>query len=104
MIWSGLLIYWANDVYRLGWGNTTVLARHGGTQDAALAGQAEAAVTSNGAQITLQSWGSLLAFLPGILNAPAQNGIRVDFLAALSKEGSDSIRLTNYTVLRYPGH
>ena len=25
MIWSGLLIYWANDVYRLGWGDTTVL-------------------------------------------------------------------------------
>ena len=25
MIWSGLLIYWANDVYRLGWGDVTVL-------------------------------------------------------------------------------
>ena len=25
MIWSGLLIYWANDVYRLGWGNRTLL-------------------------------------------------------------------------------
>ena len=25
MIWSGLLIYWANDVYRLGWGNSTLL-------------------------------------------------------------------------------
>ena len=25
MIWSGLLIYWANDVYRIGWGNTTLL-------------------------------------------------------------------------------
>jgi len=25
MIWSGILIYWANDVYRLGWGNKTVL-------------------------------------------------------------------------------
>lgn len=25
MIWSGLLIYWANDVYRLGWGDTTIL-------------------------------------------------------------------------------
>src|SRR5262249_10770835 len=25
MIWSGLLIYWANDVYRVGWGDTTVL-------------------------------------------------------------------------------
>ncbi len=25
MIWSGLLIYWASDVYRLGWGDKTVL-------------------------------------------------------------------------------
>jgi thiosulfate reductase cytochrome b subunit len=24
MIWSGLLIYWANDVYRVGWSNTTL--------------------------------------------------------------------------------
>ncbi len=25
MMWSGLLIYWANDVYKLGWGDKTVL-------------------------------------------------------------------------------
>jgi thiosulfate reductase cytochrome b subunit len=25
MVWSGLLIYWANDVYRIGWGDTTIL-------------------------------------------------------------------------------
>ncbi|MEO6639287.1 MAG: cytochrome b/b6 domain-containing protein [Ginsengibacter sp.] len=25
MVWSGLLIYWANDVYRLGWGSKTIL-------------------------------------------------------------------------------
>ena len=25
MTWSGLLIYWANDVYRIGWGDTTLL-------------------------------------------------------------------------------
>ncbi len=24
MIWSGLLIYWANDVYRIGWGSVTL--------------------------------------------------------------------------------
>jgi thiosulfate reductase cytochrome b subunit len=24
MIWSGMLIYWANDVYRIGWGHTTL--------------------------------------------------------------------------------
>jgi thiosulfate reductase cytochrome b subunit len=25
MLWSGLLIYWANDVYSIGWGDTTIL-------------------------------------------------------------------------------
>ncbi len=25
MIWSGLLIYWANDIYRIGFGDTTLL-------------------------------------------------------------------------------
>ena len=25
MIWSGMLIYWANDVYRIGWGELTLL-------------------------------------------------------------------------------
>jgi thiosulfate reductase cytochrome b subunit len=25
MIWSGIMIYWANDVYKLGWGDTTIL-------------------------------------------------------------------------------
>lgn len=25
MIWSGLLIYWANDVYRIGWGGFTLV-------------------------------------------------------------------------------
>jgi thiosulfate reductase cytochrome b subunit len=25
MIWSGLMIYWANGVYQIGWGSTTIL-------------------------------------------------------------------------------
>jgi thiosulfate reductase cytochrome b subunit len=25
MVWSGWMIYWANDVYRIGWGQTTLL-------------------------------------------------------------------------------
>ena len=25
MIWSGILIYWANDVYKIGWGDKTLL-------------------------------------------------------------------------------
>ena len=25
MIWSGMLIYWANDIYRIGWGDKTII-------------------------------------------------------------------------------
>jgi hypothetical protein len=85
------------------WGSTTVLARHGSMQDAAVAGQAEAAIVAGGAQISVQSWGTVLGFLPGILSSPAQAGLRVNFQGRLSTAGGDTMSLTNFTVLRYPG-
>jgi hypothetical protein len=89
---------------QLNWGSTTILARNGGAQDAAVAGRAEAAITAGATQVSIESWGTVMTFLPGILNAPAQPGLKVDFRAALSQAGSDSVTLTNYTVLRYPGN
>jgi hypothetical protein len=89
---------------QVNWGNTTILARDGSTQDAAVAGTAEAAITATGAQVSLESWGTVLPFLPGILGAPLQSGLKVDFRAALSVVGSDTVTLTNYTVVRYPGN
>jgi hypothetical protein len=88
----------------LNWGSQTVLTRQGGTQDTALAGQAEASINTAGAQVTVQSWGTVLGFLPGIVAAPLQNGLKVDFQAAVAKETGDYVTLTNYTVLRYPGN
>ena len=89
---------------QVNWGNTTIFARSGSAQDVAVAGRADAGITSSGAQVSVESWGTLLPFLPGILNAPLQPGLLVDFRAALVALGPDSITLTNYTVLRYPGH
>jgi hypothetical protein len=89
---------------QLNWGNTTILARTGSAQDIAVAGQADAAITAAGAQVSLESWGTVMPFLPGILNAPAQAGLEVGFSAALSKVSADTVTLTNYTVLRYPGN
>jgi hypothetical protein len=86
------------------WGSTTVLARHGSKQDSAVAGQAEAAIGGTGAQISVQSWGTALGFLPGISSSPVQAGLRVDFQGRLSTAGSDTVGLTNFTVLRYPGN
>jgi hypothetical protein len=53
--------------------------------------------------LSVESWGTVLPFLPVILNAPLQPGLKVDFRAALSSAGFDTIALTNFTVLRYPG-
>jgi hypothetical protein len=86
------------------WGSSTVLARHGSKQDAAVAGQAEAAISGAGAQISVQSWGTALGFLPGISSSPVQAGLKVDFQGRLSTAGSDTVGLTNFTVLRYPGN
>jgi hypothetical protein len=90
--------------FQINWGNTTLLARSGSAQDSAIAGVAEAAITGAGAQISVQSWGTVLSFLPGILNAPAQAGLSVDFRASMAQMGSDSVTLTNFTVLRYPAN
>ena len=90
--------------FQVNWGNTTILARSGVAHDAAVAGRAEAAVTTSGAEISLESWGTVMPFLPGILNAPAQPGLEITLQAAMSQGGGDSIALTNYTVLRYPGN
>ncbi|HWF07138.1 MAG TPA: hypothetical protein VG297_01680, partial [Bryobacteraceae bacterium] len=90
---------------QLNWGDTTVLSRTASAQDSAVAGQAEAGITANGAQVTIQSWGTVLPFLPGIVNAPVgTSGITVSFKAALSLVGPDSVALTNYVVLRYPAN
>ena len=90
--------------FQVNWGTTTILARSGVMQDAAVAGRAEAAVTASGAEISMESWGTVMPFLPGILNAPAQAGLEITVQAAISQGGGDSVALTNYTVLRYPGN
>jgi hypothetical protein len=89
---------------QVSWGITTILARHGGRQDAAVVGQAEASLSAAATQVTVESWGTVLGFLPGIVSSPVQSGLRVDLLGQVTNPGSDSISLTGYTVLRYPGH
>jgi hypothetical protein len=89
---------------QVNWGNTTIVARHGSMQDVAVAGGIEASLSAAGAQLSMQSWGTVLSFLPGIVSAPAQSGVQVNILGEISNAGSDSLSLGGYTVLRYPQH
>ena len=69
-----------------------------------MAGQADAAISATGAQLTVQSWGTVLPFLPAILSSPVQSGVKVDLRGQITTAGSDTIGLSNYTVLRYPAN
>jgi hypothetical protein len=88
----------------INWGSTTILSRHGGIQDTAVVGRADAAITAAGAQLSVESWGTVLTLLPAIVTSPLQNGVQINLLADVSNPGSDTVTLTNYTVLRYPSH
>jgi hypothetical protein len=85
------------------WGATKILSRHAGTRDAAVAGQVESAMSAAGAQITVQSWGTVLTFLPVIVTSPVQQGLTINLKGIVSTAGSDALSLASFTVLRYPG-
>jgi len=85
------------------WGTTTVLDRVGGTGDSAFTGQANAAITSTGAQLSVQSWGSVLSFLPGIVTSPVQSGLRIA-LNGQVRNAADTLTLSNFTVVRFPAN
>lgn len=94
--------------FQLNWGAVQVVSRHGDPRDTAVAGTADAVIAENGVQISAQSWGAVLAFQSKIQSAAGQDGVRVALRAAMSpgsvSGSADSIRLTNFTVLRYPAN
>ena len=89
---------------QVNWGTVSILARQAGAQDGALVGQAEISITSSGGQVTLQSWGTVLGFLPGITSVPTQNGLKLDLRGKLLSGQTDSLSVSSVTVLRYPAH
>ena len=89
---------------QINWGATTILARHGVSEDAAVAGQAQASLSATGVQLNVQSWGTVLPFLPAIVSSPLQSGLKIDLRGQMSAAGTDTIALSNFTVLRYPAN
>ncbi len=87
--------------FELHWGATTVLSRNGSPVDALLSGRAAAALTSQGAQISHQSWGTSLPFTAGIGTASDDYnaGLTVDFQAKVAQAG-EIVTLKNFTVVR----
>ena len=91
--------------FRVQWGGTTALERACGAADTMVTGRGEATLGSDGAQISVQSWGSALPLAAGLLKATDAYapGITIDFAGKMAAEGSEAVALRHYSVVRYPG-
>jgi hypothetical protein len=88
--------------FEVHWGATVALHRDAVAADAQATGRVDASVLSSGAQLSTESWGTVLAFAAGVGSAPDawSGGVAVDFQAKAS--GGDTVTLRNYTVVRLP--
>jgi hypothetical protein len=89
--------------FELHWGGSTVLHRDAAAADVLARVRADAALAAGGAQLSHQSWGTVLAFGAGVGSAADDftAGLTLDFQALVSQAG-DTVTLKNYTVVRLP--
>jgi hypothetical protein len=89
--------------FELDWAATPILNRSGATSDALVAGRAEAAVLGAGAQLSAQSWGTVLppAASVGAAADAWASGLTINFQGKLAQTG-DTLTLADYTVVRLP--
>jgi hypothetical protein len=85
------------------WGGTTILRRDASAAESHVSGRADAALVSNGAKLSHQSWGGVLPFAAGVANAPDAwaSGIVIGFRGKMASAG-ETLGLRGYTVTRLP--
>jgi len=85
------------------WGGTTIVQRAGAVGDAMVSGRTEAGIEAAGAQLSQQSWGTVLPLGAGVLYATDAyaSGIAINFQGMLAQAG-DTLTLGGYTVVRLP--
>jgi hypothetical protein len=89
--------------FEIQWGATTLVERTAATGDAAVSGHADAGLDQAGAQISSQSWGTVLPLGATVGSATDvyANGLTINFQAAMSGTG-DTLTLRNYAVVLLP--
>ena len=90
--------------FAVNWGNTLLLERNGAVSDALISGWAEAGANTPACQLSVQSWGTVLAFAAGTLNAydSLQYPLVLAFQGQMTATTTDTVTLRNFSVVRYP--
>jgi hypothetical protein len=86
------------------WGGSPVLTRSAPIEESKLTGKAEAGIHSDGAQWSLQSWGTLAGFATdaGQASDSLAAPLTIDLLAHMDAATFETVTLRNFTVVRYP--
>jgi hypothetical protein len=89
--------------FQVSWGATTVVQRSGAAGDALVSGRADAGIKAAGAQLSQQSWGTVLPFAAGVAGATDAwaSGIAIAFQGEVAQT-ADALSLTSFSVVRVP--
>lgn len=89
---------------QISWQNTVILSRSASASEILLAGRGSSALDSAGAQWSTESWGASMTYAveAGVATDDTSVALTINFRASMSGSSSDSIKLRNFTVLRYP--
>lgn len=89
--------------FTVNWGNTVVAQRNGAAADALISGRVEAGADTAATQVSVESWGTVLGFAAGVLNAydSLAYPLTVTFNAGMAATTMDTVTLRNFTVVRY---
>lgn len=90
--------------FAVNWGNTVVAQRNGAASDTFISGWAEAGANTSACQLSVQSWGTVLGFAAGVLNAydSLQYPLVLAFQGQMAATTTDTVTLRNFSVVRYP--
>ncbi len=86
------------------WGSELLVARTADAADMGITARAATGVHSGGTSWSSQSWGTILPISAGMGNSndAAASGVIIEFLGRMSAAGSDTVTLSNFSVIRYP--
>jgi hypothetical protein len=89
--------------FQVQWGATTLLQRTAASGDAQVSGHGDAGLDAAGAQVSSESWGTLLPLAATVGSATDvyANGLTIAFQASMSGTG-DTLTLRNYAVVLLP--
>ena len=90
--------------FKVFWGSTTVVDRVAPALEAMIAGKAESAVYSGGAQLRAETWGQTLTYMASVGNATDNivPPLLIDFQVKMLQATSETVSLRNYSLVRYP--